>query len=75
MPIYEYTCDACRHEFETLVRGAEQPNCPQCGGSRLQKLFSVPAAHSGSSRDLPVCEAPRAGGCGLPRCGSMGCGM
>jgi putative FmdB family regulatory protein len=75
MPLYEYTCDSCHHEFETLVRGREEPNCPECGGSRLHKLFSVPAAHTGGTRELPACEAPRAGGCGLPGCGPMGCGM
>jgi putative FmdB family regulatory protein len=75
MPIYEYACDTCRHEFETLVRGHEEPNCPECGSNRLHKLFSVPAAHTGGVRDLPVCETPRAGGCGLPGCGPLGCGM
>jgi len=27
MPIFEYACRACGHEFETLVRGAETPAC------------------------------------------------
>ena len=45
MPIYEYICDDCGHEFEVLIRGAEQPVCPSCGQSRLTKQLSVPAAH------------------------------
>ncbi len=45
MPIYEYVCRKCRHEFEVLVRGNEQPECPQCGDRKLDKLLSVPAAH------------------------------
>ncbi len=76
MPLYEYVCDQCQHEFEALVRGDEQPGCPSCGGARLAKRFSVPAAHTGGSRDLPICEAPRPqGGCGLPQCGMGGCQM
>ena len=31
MPIYEYACHDCGREFETLVRGDEQPKCPKCG--------------------------------------------
>jgi len=27
MPIFEYACRACGHEFETLVRRAETPSC------------------------------------------------
>lgn len=75
MPIYEYTCPKCESDFELLVRGAEKPACPECGATRLEKLLSVPAAHSSSGKDLPICDAPRRGGpcgmggCGLPECG------
>jgi putative FmdB family regulatory protein len=75
MPIYEYHCQRCSSEFELLVRSDEQPSCPECGGRKLEKLLSVPAAHSASSRSLPICEAPRGGGCGLPQCGMGGCAM
>lgn len=75
MPIYEYTCETCQHGFEFLLRNGEQPSCPECGGRKLAKRFSVPAAHTGSS-SLPVCQpVPQAGGCGLPQCGAGGCGM
>ena len=76
MPIYEYACDTCRQPFELLVRGGEQPACPSCGGTELEKLLSVPAAHTGGVKSLlPVCEQPpRAGGCGAPWCGQGGCG-
>lgn len=75
MPIYEYACKACRTEFELLVRGDERKECPQCKHSSLERLFSVVAAHSAAGRDVPMCETPSAGGCGLPQCGSGGCGM
>lgn len=75
MPIYEYACSQCRHEFEILVRGSEQPICPECGGKRLQKLLSIPAAHTHGSPLTPPgcptsCPAPRGGpGCGMGTCG------
>ena len=76
MPIYEYACQSCGHEFELLIRGSETPHCPECDNAKsLTKRFSVPAAHVGGMRDLPICEPPRGGGCGLPQCGSGGCQM
>lgn len=74
MPLYEYTCDACHHDFELLIRSsADKPACPQCGSSRLAKHFSVPAAHVRGTSSLPICETPRGGTCGLPQCGLGGC--
>ena len=74
MPIYEYSCDECREEFEFLVRGDERPNCPVCGGHQLVKEFSVSAAHSAGSSSLPVCDTPMPNaGCGLPQCGQGRC--
>jgi putative FmdB family regulatory protein len=63
MPIHEYACHACGHEFETLVRAAEQPSCASCGSTALQKKLSVFAAHGGGTADI----APSAcGTCGDP---------
>jgi len=41
MPIYEYACRSCSHEFETLVRNGEAPSCPRCAGAALDKKLSV----------------------------------
>ena len=75
MPIYEYCCQQCEKDFEVLVRADEQPACPECGSETLEKQFSVPAAHSSGSSDLPICGPAPAlgGGCGLPQCGTGGC--
>jgi putative FmdB family regulatory protein len=75
VPIYEYACCACHQEFELLVRGQQQPECPKCGSQELEKLLSVPAAHTSSRSSLPVCAPPPGGGCGLPQCGGGQCGM
>ncbi len=75
MPIYEYVCQSCQASFELLVRGSEEPTCPQCHSTQLEKQFSVPAAHTagGQSHDLPVCNP--GGSCGLPQCGGGMCGL
>lgn len=73
MPLYEYACQSCGGKFELLIRNAsETPRCPECDSSRLEKLLSVPAAHTRAS-SLPVCEPGTHGGCGLPQCGQGGC--
>ena len=43
MPIYEYACRACKHEFEALVRASDTPQCASCGSKDLQKKLSTPA--------------------------------
>ena len=43
MPIYEYRCSACGHEFEILQKISDRPltECPACGKSTLSKLVSA----------------------------------
>lgn len=43
MPIYEYQCKACGHEFESLQRISDEPlkDCPKCSAPELQKLISA----------------------------------
>ena len=45
MPIYEYACVSCEHQFETIQRVGEDPlkDCPECGKAELKKLVSVAA--------------------------------
>jgi putative FmdB family regulatory protein len=43
MPIYEYECKACGHEFE-LVQKISEPavkKCPECGKNKVNKLISL----------------------------------
>src|SRR2546428_14196405 len=69
MPIYEYVCMSCESHFEELVRHDETPPCPDCGQLKVQKQFSVFAAHGSSVQ-------PSFGGSGGGGCcgGSCGCG-
>ena len=43
MPIYEYACRSCGHEFETLQKISEPPlvDCPACGAAELRKKVSA----------------------------------
>lgn len=45
MPIYEYKCGKCGHDFETLQRISDAPltECPACGEPALKKLVSAAA--------------------------------
>lgn len=75
MPIYEYTCQSCGRQFEELIRGGQQSViCPACGQSRVERLLSVPAAHTASS---PNSACPARDSCGMShRCGqNCGCGQ
>ena len=40
MPIYEYSCEKCGHEFEELVFDDAAPVCPHCGSRETHKLMS-----------------------------------
>lgn len=47
MPIYEYHCDCCEKDFETLVFGSQEVLCPTCGGP-VHKLMSCCSFKSGA---------------------------
>jgi putative FmdB family regulatory protein len=72
MPIYEYICRACSHQFETLVTGERQPSCPSCQGRQLEKQLSVFAVSAKSQSSTPVAAPAACGTCGDPR-GSGAC--
>jgi putative FmdB family regulatory protein len=46
MPIYEYRCQDCDHEFERMQKFSDPPveACPACAGA-VQKLISRSAFH------------------------------
>jgi putative FmdB family regulatory protein len=62
MPIFEYACRACGHEFETLVRASDTPSCASCGSEALDKKLSVFAAQKGEAE---AASSP-CGSCGHP---------
>lgn len=59
MPIFDFRCTSCRHEFEALVRGAGSPPCPSCGKEAPEKLLSLPAVKTASTHGLAMAAAKR----------------
>ena len=45
MPLYEYRCEACGHQFEVIQKFSDAPVsvCPNCGAGPVAKLLSSPA--------------------------------
>ena len=56
MPIFEYICKECQHEFETLVFGRDKAKCPKCQSQKLSPQLSVFAV---SSKGMSAKPAPR----------------
>jgi putative FmdB family regulatory protein len=62
MPIFEYVCKECEHEFEALVYGTEKPECPKCHSKKLTAQLSVFAVAAKGASSSP--SANPVGGCG-----------
>jgi putative FmdB family regulatory protein len=73
MPLYEYSCKECAHQFELLVRTSDTPECPACHATTLERRFSVFAAHTGGAAARAAAPGP-CGSCGDPR-GPGACSM
>ena len=79
MPIYEYQCDACGHQFEKIqkISDATLTRCPQCSENSLRKLVSAPGFRlkgqgwyetdfkQGSKKNLATGDS---GGCNCSSC-------
>jgi putative FmdB family regulatory protein len=52
MPLYDYVCKKCGHEFEGLVRTGETVACSACGSTELERLPSGFAVSSEQTRAL-----------------------
>lgn len=59
MPIFDFVCAKCRHEFEALVRGGAAATCPSCGGTELEKQLSLPALKTEATHGLAMQAAKR----------------
>ena len=76
MPIYEYHCNGCGHDFEYLVLGGGEPdNCPACKAKAVCRLMSTcgfvskgsggqTESTSASSSSCTGCSASSCAGCG-----------
>ena len=70
MPIYEYRCNQCGHDFEelTFATCGPAPHCPECSDGDVAKLMSagairpngVPTGSGGFTP--PACKTSHSGG-------------
>lgn len=58
MPIYEYACSDCGHQFEVLVRASTVPTCPNCHSTTLDKQLSVFATTASTAAMAPMPPSP-----------------
>jgi putative FmdB family regulatory protein len=65
MPIFEYRCQACGHQFEAILFGSQTPECPKCHTGKLEKQLSIFAVSKSGSSASP------AAGCGQANCCMM----
>jgi putative FmdB family regulatory protein len=74
MPIFEYVCGKCNHEFEALVYGSQKAECPKCHGKKLKTQLSVFAVSGKGMSSSPAPSGGACGSCGDPR-GPGSCSM
>lgn len=59
MPLFDFVCKGCNHEFEALVRGSSEPVCPACGSTALERQLSMPYAHTEGTHRMAMNAAKR----------------
>ena len=59
MPLFDFRCTACQHQFEALVRGSTAPVCAACGSDVLEKLLSLPGIKTEHTHGLAMQAAKR----------------
>lgn len=67
MPLFEYQCRSCEHQFELLVRESTKLECPKCTGTELDKMLSVFAVSVAASAAPRSAGPAPCGSCGDPR--------
>jgi putative FmdB family regulatory protein len=71
MPIFEYVCKRCQHEFEALVFGKQKAECPKCQSKQLEpqlSVFAVSAKSTTGAASQPSFSGGQScGSCGDPR--------
>ena len=74
MPIYEYQCDDCGHQFEQRQRMSDAPvrKCPECGKPVRRLIGAVAGIVRGASTPCATSDSPCQE---LGRCNKRSCAM
>jgi putative FmdB family regulatory protein len=58
MPLFEYKCLACGHQFELLIlKSSPTPACTACGSESVERQLSLFAVKSESTRQASEAKA------------------
>lgn len=72
MPIREYHCTKCGHDFEVIEGPSTATTaCESCGAKKLERMLSVFAAHGAPRGDSPCQDF----GCSTDQCATGACPM
>ena len=75
MPIYEYHCEKCGKDFETLVFGDEKPACSHCDSKKVVRLMSACgflSKGSGGETTRTAAGSSACSGCSATSCATCG---
>jgi putative FmdB family regulatory protein len=54
MPMFEFKCNNCNSQFETLVFGNEDVVCDNCGSKNIEKQLSIFSSKIKSTTDCQM---------------------
>jgi putative FmdB family regulatory protein len=54
MPLYDFQCRSCGHQFEALVRAGDVARCPSCSGTDLERQLPIVAVSTEERRRASV---------------------
>jgi putative FmdB family regulatory protein len=73
MPLFEFRCQDCGEQFETVVFDRNrQVTCKKCHSARVEKLISVFAVAGGSRSETAALEPGPCTSCGASQRGMCG---
>ena len=70
MPVYEYVCTSCQHEFEELARSMAdrgRVRCPACQSEKAKRKLSVFSARQGAASSKGASSDGSCTRCGDPQ--------
>ncbi len=71
MPIYEYQCGKCDHEFEKLIlSSSETISCPKCKSKKVSRVMSTFAFSCNGN--FKSTASSSCGGCAATSCSTCG---
>ncbi|MCG3211289.1 MAG: hypothetical protein FOGNACKC_04932 [Anaerolineae bacterium] len=71
MPLYEYHCADCSHNFEirrALSEAATDVTCPECAGQHTRRVFTPVIAFSNGHSGSAVIGGSGCAGCAATHC-------